>query len=63
MSAAWPVGRFGARRRPGSLAICPAGFDCAADVEESVDGLLVAIDPSWFSLAAAEDSALDAQLI
>src|SRR6266436_1908738 len=52
------------RREPaGSLAICPAGFDCAADVEESVDGLLVAIDPGWFSLAAAEDSALDAQLI
>jgi len=47
----------------GTLAICPAGFDCAADVEGSVDGLLVAIDPGWFSLAAAEDSTLDAQLI
>jgi len=58
------AGRALRREAPaGSLAICPAGFDCAADVEESVDGLLVAIDPGWFSLAAAEDSALDAQLI
>ena len=58
------AGRALRREAPiGSLAICPAGFDCAADVEESVDGLLVAIDPSWFSLVAAEDSALDAQLI
>jgi AraC family transcriptional regulator len=47
----------------GSLAICPAGFDCAADVEETVDSLLVAIDPGWFSLAAAEDAALEGQLI
>ena len=63
LSVAWLAGRFGARRRPGSLAICPAGFDCAADVEESADTLVVAIDPSWFSLAAAEDLALEAQLI
>src|SRR6266436_5830669 len=54
------AGRALRREAPaGSLAICPAGFDCAADVEESVDGLLVAIDPGWFSLAAAEDSALE----
>ena len=46
----------------GSLAICPAGIDCAADAEESVDALLVAIDPSQLALAAAEDSALEAQL-
>ena len=58
------AGRAVRREAPaGELAICPAGFDCAADVEESVDGLLVAIDPGWFSLAAAEDSALEAQLI
>jgi AraC family transcriptional regulator len=58
------AGRVLRREAPaGSLAICPAGFDCAADVEESVDGLLVAIDPGWFSLAAAEGSALDEQLI
>jgi AraC family transcriptional regulator len=47
----------------GSLAICPAGVDCAADAEESVDAILVATDPSRFALAAAEESALDAQLI
>jgi AraC family transcriptional regulator len=46
----------------GSLAICPAGIDCAADAEESVDALLVAIDPGQLALAAAEDSALEARL-
>ena len=46
----------------GSLAICPAGIDCGADAEESVDALLVAIDPGQLSLAAAEGSALEAQL-
>jgi AraC family transcriptional regulator len=57
-------GRAVRREAPaGELAICPAGFDCAGDVEESAEGLLVAIDPGWFSLAAAEDSALEAQLI
>ena len=46
----------------GSLAICPAGIDCGADAEESVDALLVAIDPCHLALAAAEGSALEAQL-
>jgi AraC family transcriptional regulator len=46
----------------GSLAICPAGIDCGADAEESVDALLVAIDPGQLALAAAEGSALEAQL-
>jgi AraC family transcriptional regulator len=48
---------------PGSLAICPAGIDCSADVEGSVDAILVTIDPGQLALAAAEDSALEAQLI
>src|SRR5262245_16968392 len=47
----------------GSLAICPAGMDCAADAEASVDGLLVAVDPRQLALATAESSAFDAQLI
>jgi AraC family transcriptional regulator len=47
----------------GSLAICHAGSDCAADVEESVDAILVAIDPKQFALAAAEDLAPEARLI
>jgi AraC family transcriptional regulator len=42
-----------------SLAICPAGIDCAADAEDSVDALLVSVDPGQLSLAAAEDLALD----
>lgn len=46
----------------GSLAICPAGIDSAADAEESIDALILSIDPGQFALAAAEGSALDAQL-
>jgi AraC family transcriptional regulator len=46
----------------GSLAVCPAGTDCAADAEESADALLVAVDPGRLALAAAESSALEAQL-
>jgi len=38
----------------GSLAIGPAGFDCAADADDTVETLLVAIDPAQFALAAAE---------
>jgi AraC family transcriptional regulator len=47
----------------GQLSICPAGADCAADTDEGLYALLVAIDPAYLALAAAEDSALDAQLI
>ena len=47
----------------GFLAICPAGIDCAADAEESADAILVAIEPGRLALAAAEESALDAQLM
>jgi AraC family transcriptional regulator len=47
----------------GQLSICPAGADCAADTDEGLDALLIAIDPAYLALAAAEDSALDAQLI
>ena len=37
----------------GSLAICPAGTDCAADADESVAALVVAIDPGRLALTAA----------
>jgi len=47
----------------GSLAICPAGIDCAADAKGSVDAVLIGVDPCHLALAAAEDSALEAQLI
>jgi AraC family transcriptional regulator len=47
----------------GALAICPAGIDCTAETEASAaDMLLVAIKPGQLALAAAEDSALEAQL-
>jgi AraC family transcriptional regulator len=45
------------------LSICPNGVDCAADAAEGVDALLVAIDPGYLALAAADGAALDAQLI
>jgi AraC family transcriptional regulator len=47
----------------GSLSICPAGIDCAAEAGESVAAILVAIDPGRLALAAAEDSAPEPQLI
>lgn len=47
----------------GSLAICPAGIDAVADAEQSVDAILVTIDPGRLALAAAEDAALEAQLM
>jgi AraC family transcriptional regulator len=47
----------------GSLAICPAGIDCAADATASVDAIIVAVDPGHLALAAAEDSALEAHLV
>jgi AraC family transcriptional regulator len=47
----------------GSLAICPAGIDAVADTDNSVDAVLVAIDPGRVALAAAEEAALEAQLM
>jgi AraC family transcriptional regulator len=47
----------------GTLAICPAGIDCACDTDESVDAILIVIDPSQLAFAAAEGSALEAQLV
>jgi AraC family transcriptional regulator len=44
------------------LAICPAGIDCGADAKESIDAVLVSVDPGHLSLAAAEDSTLDVRL-
>jgi len=47
----------------GSLAICPAGIDCAADAEEGGDAILVAVDPGQLALATAEHSVPEAQLL
>jgi AraC family transcriptional regulator len=49
--------------RPGSLAICPAGSDYAADVDRSGQMIFVAIEPGRLALAAAEDLALETHLI
>jgi AraC family transcriptional regulator len=46
----------------GSLAICPAGVDCSAEADSSVDALLIVVQPGPLALAAAEDAALDARL-
>lgn len=46
----------------GSLAICPAGICSAARTDAGVDIMIVAIEPDRFTLAAAEDAALHAQL-
>ena len=60
--------RFGGRpvrHEPpaGRLAIAPVGIDFVADADESLDAIFVAIDPNQLSFAAAEGSALGAQLI
>src|ERR1700722_14232801 len=47
----------------GSLAVCPAGMDCAADTEQSADIVVVAVHPGHLALAAAEDSAPEVRLI
>ena len=47
----------------GSLAICPAGADCSATSDAATDMLVLGVDPNQFSLAAAEDSAIEAQLV
>jgi AraC family transcriptional regulator len=47
----------------GCFAICPSGADYAADGEGNVESIIVAIDPGRFALAAAEGSALEAELI
>jgi AraC family transcriptional regulator len=46
----------------GSLAICPAGVDCSAETDSSIDVLVIGIAPEKLTLAAAEQSALDARL-
>jgi AraC family transcriptional regulator len=55
--------RFLHQASAGSLAICPAGIESVADAEQSVDAILVTIDPGRLALAAAEDAALEAKLM
>jgi AraC family transcriptional regulator len=46
----------------GTIAICPAGGDCSVETDARADLLVVAVKPSQLALAAAEDSAIEAQL-
>lgn len=46
----------------GCLAICPSGADYAAEGDGSTETIIVAVDPRQFALAAADSSALDAEL-
>jgi AraC family transcriptional regulator len=50
-------------RRAGTLSINPAGVDCAADADERVDILTVAVDPGRMALAAAEGTRPEVQVI
>ena len=47
----------------GSLTISPAGFTSAVDADDSIEALIVTIDPGWLTLAAAEGSERQAELI
>jgi AraC family transcriptional regulator len=53
---------LGHEPRAGSIAICPAGMDCSAQTDSSMDSLVIAIKPEYLTLATAEHSAIDAQL-
>ena len=59
------IGRHELRHEPlaGTLAICPAGVEARAEVQESLDTLLVEVDCSQLALAGAEVSALEAKLV
>jgi AraC family transcriptional regulator len=59
------IAEHGIRHEPrvGSLAICPAGADCAAVSNDDVDAVLVAVAPAQLALAAAEASVLGATLM
>lgn len=58
------IGDYTLQHEPttGSLAICPAGIYSAARTDAGVDVMIVAVEPDRFTLAAAEDAALDSQL-
>jgi len=48
--------------RFGAVAICPAGIDSSVESDTDMDALLLAIEPSRLTLAAAEDDAPQARL-
>ena len=61
MSSGRPDHRAGRARR--IARDLPAGADCGTKADESLGAPLVAVEPDRFSIAAAEDASLDAQLV
>ncbi|MGA7265590.1 MAG: AraC family transcriptional regulator [Stellaceae bacterium] len=58
------AGRVACYERPvGSLTINPAGYDFAADADQDLEILVVAVDPGRMALAAAECALPEARLI
>ena len=58
------AGRVACYERPvGSLTIDPAGYDFAADADQDLEILVVAVDPGRMALAAAECALPEARLI
>lgn len=55
-------GRLRHEGTTGTIAICPAGVECSAETDSGADLLVVAVRPSRLTLAAAEDSSIEAQL-
>jgi hypothetical protein len=47
----------------GSLSISPAGTDCAADVNDTIETLLIVIDPASLAFAATQGSERPAEWI
>jgi len=47
----------------GAIAICPAGQECSVVADAAADALIVVVKPSRLALAAAEESAVEAQLM
>jgi AraC family transcriptional regulator len=47
----------------GAIAICPAGQHCSVVSDVAADALVVVVKPGRLALAAAEETALEAQLI
>ena len=47
----------------GAIAICPAGIDASVTTDMGADVIVLTVNPNQLSVAAAEDSALEAKLI
>src|SRR5580658_4852344 len=59
----WSAASLTTSVEPGRLSITPSGCDIAADADEDVEILVVAVDPGRMALAAAECALPEARLI